>query len=84
MFDNSLILKKCNPIGFPSYIDNECNDGTVPYEKRWTVTLEITLDDGVYDQVGYTSFDAVIEDPCLSDIVTLSNLQSEIPYVLKS
>ena len=84
LFDNVFTLKKCNPIGFPSYIDNECNDRTVPYEKRWTITLEITLDDGVFDQVAYTTFDAIIEDPCKADVVSFSQLQSEIAYELKT
>ena len=81
---NKFVISKCNPIGVQSSTDAECNNGSVPYTKVFRIAVEIVLDDGIGDQRGLTFFDAVIKDPCKTDVIGFTDLKINMSYTLRS
>lgn len=78
-------IVKCNPIGVNSPFDQECNDGTIPYQKAWNLRMKVTLMQPDGDSFGFVDFPARIRDPCVVDEVSMVRLMDpQIAYTIQN
>ena len=77
-------IGKCDPIGTNDPFDEECNDGSIPYEKKWTIRMVIGIVQPKGEAFGYVDAPVFIDNPCLRDEVRMEALTpAPIDYILK-
>ena len=77
-------IGKCDPMGTNDPFDEECNNGMVPYEKKWTIRMVIGIVQPKGEAYGYVDAPVFIDNPCLKDEVRMEALTpAPIDYLLQ-